>query len=573
MSTKGSGVMRDFSLLYPRDKEPNYIVLGDEVVNDMSVEYICEKLSGELYEQNIIRNTMIRVEKDPEVIRYRRDVFDDLFHYPKLRERIKELLDELAYLKDLEKSAKDATASPVWQLINRLQELDIYVNCISGIYESISEHDIHSEGLKQLGDFVGSVFQESGFEHLREDIKDLVSEIGQIKSLSLGVNLDNRLMPVEVGIVSINDKSFTRPGLLSKFLDFSSKKSEIHGGTSFDGMTKFHTVGNVSGEDPLMQNLTRVITEMLGSTVKQLKSKLSRYTNISGYSLTKLIPELIFYIRWADYLEQVRNAGIPLCCPEIIDGELREMHCKGLYNFKLAILCVSGKPLEIIRNDFDFDADHRIYIMTGPNRGGKTTLTQAVGLAVLMAQCGIYVPAEEMQLSPVDSIYTHFPADENKTVNLGRLGEESQRMSGIFARATKESLLLFNESLATTSFEEGLFIAKDVVKALRYLGARTVFNTHMHELAMNLDEVNTIIKGDSRVASLITGIHEGKRSYKIFIAPPEGVSYAQDIAKKYGVTFSQLIDRIEHGEEKEEPDQEEEAKTGKPQKNSGRSKK
>ena len=80
--------------------------------------------------------------------------------------------------------------------------------------------------------------------------------------------------------------------------------------------------------------------------------------------------------------------------------------------------------------------------------------------------------------------------------------------------------------------------------ALKYLGARTVFNTHMHELAMNLDELNTQIDGDSNVASLITGIHEGKRSYKIFIAPPEGVSYAQDIAKKYGVTFDQLMNRI-----------------------------
>ena len=184
--------------------------------------------------------------------------------------------------------------------------------------------------------------------------------------------------------------------------------------------------------------------------------------------------------------------------------------------------------------------------MTGPNRGGKTTLTQAIGLVFLMAQAGLYVPAESCSFSPADNIYTHFPADENKTVDLGRLGEESQRMSRIFAEATGESLLLFNESLATTSFAEGLYIAKDVVKALRYLGARTIFNTHMHELAMSAEEVNRQIKGDLKVASLITGIHEGKRSYKIFLAPPEGVSYAQDIARKYGVTFDQLTEKIHH---------------------------
>lgn len=536
--------MEQFSLLFPQNEESQVMPLSEETINDLSIEHICEKLSGEVFEQNIIKGIMIRLERSPAVIRYRRDVFDDIFHYPKLRERIKELLEELAYLKDLERSVKDATAAPIWQLINRLQELDIYIHCIAGIRESLEEHDIHSEGLKQLKEYVSSVYNESGFEQLRLDIQELVSEIGQIKSLSLGVNLDSKLMPVEVGIVSINDKPFTKPGVLSKFLDFSSKKSEIHSGASFDGMTKIHTVGKVTGEDPLMMNLSRVVTEMLGSTVKQLKNKLSRYTNISGYSLTKLIPEFIFYIRWADYLEKLAAAGLPLCKPEILDSRQREFHAKDLYNLKLAIRKASGKNEDIILNDLDFDPDHRIYIMTGPNRGGKTTLTQAVGLIFLLAQNGIYAPAGALQFSPADCIYTHFPADENKTVNLGRLGEESKRMSELFAQATDESLLLFNESLATTSFAEGLYIAKDVVKALRYLGARTIFNTHMHELAMNLDDVNTVVEGDSKVASLITGIHEGTRSYKIFIAPPEGVSYAQDIARKYGVTFDQLTKQI-----------------------------
>lgn len=536
--------MEKFSLLYPKNETPKEKILTEESINDLSIDYICEKLTGERYEQNIIKNIMIKMESNPNIIRYRNDVFDDIFHFPKLRERIEELLDELSYLKDLEKSAKDATAAPIWQLINRLQELDIYINCISGINDSLNEHNIKSDGLKRLKEYVNSVYNESGFQFLREDIKSLVSEIGAIKSISLGVNLDSRMVPVEIGIVSLNDEPFAKPGFLNKFLDFAAKKSEIHNGANFDGMTKIHTVGKVSGDDPLMSNLSRVVTEMLGSTVKQLKSKLSKYTNISGYSLTSLIPEFLFYIRWADFTDKVISMGIPMCKPEIIDNEKREMYAEGIYNFKLAFQRASGKEFEIVRNNIDFNSEHRIYIMTGPNRGGKTTLTQAVGLAFLMAQCGIYAPAEKITLSPVDCIYTHFPADENKTVNLGRLGEESKRMSDIFGTATNESLLLFNESLATTSFAEGLYIAKDVVKALRYLGARTIFNTHMHELAMTLDEVNDNIEGDSKAVSIITGIHDGQRSYKIFLAPPEGVSYARDIAEKYGVTFSQLTDKI-----------------------------
>lgn len=355
----------EFSLLYPKGVKPENHPLSAEAVNDLSVEYICEKLSGETYEQNIIRNIMINIERRPEVIRYRRDVFDDIFHFPKLRERIKELLDELAYLKELEKSVKDNTAEPIWQLINRLHELDVYVSCISGIYQSLSEHDIHSEGLLELKEFVGSVYNQNGFEYLHDDIKELVGEIGQVKSLSIGVNLDSRLRPVEVGIVSINNEPFTRPGLLSKFLDFSSKKNEISSGAGFHGMTKIHMAGKVAGDDPLMRNLSRTMTEMLGSTVRQLKNKLSKYTNVSGYGLTKMIPEFIFYIRWSDYLEKVRALSIPLCKPEISDSDKREMHTTGVYNFKLAIQNVSGTKFEIIRNDFEFTPEHGIYIMTG----------------------------------------------------------------------------------------------------------------------------------------------------------------------------------------------------------------
>ena len=535
--------MSDFSLQYPEGKSENFQTLTEETCNDLSIEYICDRVTDSEYEQNIIFKMMTKLESDPEVIKYRRDIFDDILHFPALRDKIKELLEELNYLKELEKSVRDQTAAPVWQLINRLQELDVYVKCIAGINDALSTNPIQSEGLKQLQTYVNSVYTQSGFEHLQQDVSELMMEIRSVKSVSLGVNLDSHMRPAEVGIVSLNDTAFVRPGLLGRFLSFASGKSQIHNGTSFEGMTKIHTVGKAAGDDPLMGGLNRVVEEMLSTTVRTLKGKLNKYVNISGYSLTKLIPDFIFYIRWAEYTEKLQKLGQPMCKPEIIDSSDRLMRTTGLYNLKLAVQLEQGKKLEIIPNDIEFSPEHGIYIMTGPNRGGKTTFTQAVGILFLLAQHGLYVPAESAQISPADNIYTHFPADENRTVNLGRLGEESKRLSEIFSVASKKSVLLFNESLATTSFAEGLYIAKDVVKALRYLGARTIFNTHMHELATDLDTMNAL-EGDLNVASLITGIHEGKRSYKVFLAPPEGVSYAHDIAEKYGVTYDQLTASI-----------------------------
>ena len=531
--------MEQISLMYPAGKEPNTKTLSDEACNDLSLDYIFNFVTKNEDERRVIKRMTLELESDPEVIRYRCDVFEDIMRYPELRTRMTNALDQLNYMKTLGTSFMDDTVAPLWQLINRLRELEIYINCITEIHFALGDTPVKSEGLRRMKDYVASIYNESGFEYLSADIKALLTETSEIRSITVGVNLDSMLRPVEVGIMSVNHKSFNHTGILDKFIGFLPQIGAMLDGRSVDSLTKIHSGGGTAEDDPLMKNLCGTMTNMLGSTVKHLNSTLSRYVNISGYSLTRFIPEFLFYIRWADFCAKIMNAGMPMTRPVILDSECKSMRSRGIYNLKLAINKLKGQQIDIVGNDFEFSRDHGIYIMTGPNRGGKTTFTQVIGVIFLLAQHGIYVPAESLSLSPCDNILTHFPADENKTVNLGRLGEESKRISEIFAAATDKSLLLFNESLSTTSFTEGLYIAKDVVRALRCLGARTVFNTHMHELAAGLDEMNAV-KGDLRVASLITGIHEGQRSYKVSIAPPEGVSYARDIAEKYGVSFEQL---------------------------------
>lgn len=564
--------MTDFSLMWPSDCPRTYKELNDDCCNDLSLAYLCSHLSKKEYDRNIIYDILKKIPSDSRVVKYRVDVFDDILRHPDLRKNINTLLEQLEFLKSLHNHARDSEATSVWQIINRLNELDSYIDCVTGVKTTLESQDIHSAGLKELLARVQHIYDGSGFPALKEDIKKAAGETAKIKSITLGINLDRTLAPTEVGVVSINNKSYTHAGVLSNFYEFASSQDGLHNGTennsmkfkvpdsgnsvgvavikpafgsALTGLARVYTSGD--GEsNPLMNNLNAVITDMLKPVVRKLNDVLAKYVDVSGYSLISLIPELTFYLCWAELTEKLMSAGVPMCKPEILSERRREFYAEGLYNLKLGLKIADGEQINLVLNTIDFRAERRIYIMTGPNRGGKTTFTQAVGIIFLMAQQGLYVPAKRCMLSPADNIFTHFPADENRTVDLGRLGEESKRLSEIFAQATDRSLLLFNESLATTNFEEGLYIAKDVVKSLHYLGARTIFNTHMHELAMNLDELNASEPSDSCVASLITGIENGQRSYKVFVSPPCGQSYAKDIAKKYGVTYSQIkatIDR------------------------------
>ena len=562
--------MEEFSLLHPQNSKAVYRTLTKEAVNDLSIDFLCEALTKDTYERNSIKQLLINITDDEEVIKYRCDVFDDFLRFPQLRADLSALLEQLDDLRELERFHNDTEASSMWQLINRLREMGGYVDYVTQIKTTLESIDIKSEGLLQLKSRVQAIYNDSGFPELRKDIEETLAKARRFKSITLGVNLDELLRPKTVGVISLNDKEFTDSGILKRFTKFTNRESELHHGNDVSGFVSFHPANpstssfgfgklvmgaqgdvnqvfrsEITGADPLSDALKKVVTDILRRTVIEIKSMLHKYVIIDGYSFISLMPEIIFYIRFAEFCDKIKEKNLPLCKAQVTDREERSCFISDIYNIKLAVKAVSGEEVDIVTNEFSFDDNGRIYILTGPNRGGKTTITQAVGLAFLLAQNGIYVPASSMKFSPCDNIFTHFPADENDTVDLGRLGEESKRLSEIFSVATRYSLILLNESLATTNVAEGLYIAKDVVKAMRYLSVRSVFNTHMHDLARNLDEVNRDIEGESVIASMVTGVENGRRSFKVFIAPPQGVSYARDIAEKYGVTFDKIKAEID----------------------------
>lgn len=560
----------EYSLLYPDNSERKYKTLTDESINDLSIDFLLDALTEKKNEREHMRKLMTCVTDDPDVIRYRCDVFEDFLRFPKLRTSMEDLVLKLADLRDLERFQKDQEGSAFWSLVNRLREIDEYVSCISMIRDILGDLDIRSEGMKNLRKMVNDISLESGFEELRLDIDETLEKVRRLKSITIGVNLDGMLRPKSAGVISLNDSEFKESGLMRRFMSFADKKNELHHGTDVSSIRVFHpatpitpvsfvqkselndnmigehiTTSTVTGADSLSNAIKDTVTNIMKQTVGEIKSTIKRYVNISGYTLINLMPEILFYIRWAELVDKIKAVGLPVCKPEILDPEDRDCSFKELYNLKLAINKIKGEQINIITNDIDFNDEHRIFILTGPNRGGKTIFTQAWGLAMLLAQLGIYVPAGYAAVCPCDNIFTHFPADENDTVDLGRLGEESKRLSEIFRLATDRSVMLLNESLATTSVTEGLFIAKDVVRAMCYMGVRTIFNTHMHDLARTVDELNSEVECKSKAASLVTGVHDGERSFKVSLSEPQGISYAKDIAEKYGVSFAQIKESID----------------------------
>ena len=105
----------------------------------------------------------------------------------------------------------------------------------------------------------------------------------------------------------------------------------------------------------------------------------------------------------------------------------------------------------------DVQADGRSLIMiTGANQGGKSTFLRSVGLAQLMMQAGMFVAAREFRADARDGVFTHYKREEDASMRSGKLDEELSRMSRIIDQIGPGSLLLCNESFASTNEREGL---------------------------------------------------------------------------------------------------------------------
>ena len=145
-------------------------------------------------------------------------------------------------------------------------------------------------------------------------------------------------------------------------------------------------------------------------------------------------------------------------------------------------------PVEdsFIPNDLKISAEHdQILIITGPNMAGKSTYLRQIGLIVLMAQVGCFVPARSAKIGLVDRIFTRVGAADNLARGESTFLVEMNETANILNNATQRSLILLDEIGRGTSTYDGLAIAWAIVEHLHAhskIAARTLFATHYHEL-------------------------------------------------------------------------------------------
>jgi DNA mismatch repair ATPase MutS len=233
--------------------------------------------------------------------------------------------------------------------------------------------------------------------------------------------------------------------------------------------------------------------------------------------------ELSFYVGCLNLHERLSELGEPTCFPTPSPRGALRNEAKGIYNACLALH--AGK--KAVGNDV-MAAGRNPILVTGVNEGGKSTLLRSLGVAQLMMQCGMFVPAESFAADMCASVFTHFRRKEDREMKSGKFDEELARMETISDLLEPGSMILFNESFAATNEREGAEIARQITEALVQSGIRVVFVTHLYPFAMALAEAKDcrplFLRADRQA--------DGSRSFRLAEGMPAAKSHGEDLYRK-----------------------------------------
>lgn len=529
----------DISLLYPDSDSLRRHMLGDE--NARLSQITAEQL--ELYFMMDLKSCDFGsfYTCDPEVILYRQDTFEDMVANPELANILLKMIPFLSDITELRKMGADSVASTESYLYS-ITEVELYTSLLDLLRDNLLPlaPKLKSSAFRRFAERINTLTGSDYYKNLNNQLKELTSRVREIKSVTIGVNFDSQLRVDRAGVLSINNEYFKSGELLDKMLRLDFKNDEM---TCIAPLVAFKKGQSDNQQMALANAFNSAITDVFRQSIRSWKKVIQHYVLENTDFLIRLMPEIEFVTKATELLMKLKAKGCPLCHPEIRPMSEKAFTAKGLCNPIVSVKLDSP----VVPNDFTFDKDGMIYVLTGPNRGGKSVITCAVGLAFVMAQLGLPVCADSCVISPVDEIFTHFPTGSEDTIDKGRLGEECSRLSSIFETVTEDSLILLDESLSSTGSFEGAYIASEVLQGFSLVKCRGIFSTHLHDLAASVDSINAaaLPKGGVKIDNLVAAIQEGSRSFKILREKPDGKSYARDIADKYGLSLDKILAKID----------------------------
>lgn len=486
------------------DTKTDQSAIASDLIRDLELDTLFQAMgAGDDFLLGVAKTAVLASLHEPEAILYRQQILEDCMEQSVA---VRELYALAVEAIEREKNVWGWMSGkyPEGTLHRSIEVLQIFVGLLRKLGDSVDICDaqFRSKGFRRLFAMLSSELNDEYLNSIEEHLQRLRFRHGLLMSAQLGQ-----------GNKGINYVLRKPPYVVQGWFD----RLRNWMGRAEDPRALIYEV------DEHDEAGYRALANLRSRGIAQVAAALAQSTDhiLSFFQMLRL--ELGFYIGCLNLRDALLEKGGPFCLPLPLPEDQAGFVAKGLYD---VCLCLTSQQ-PVIGNDLSAEGK-ALMVVTGANRGGKSTFLRSAGLAQLMMQCGMFVSAESFQASLCRGVFTHFKREEDASMRSGKLDEELSRMSRIVDGVTPYSLVLFNESFASTNEREGSEIARQIVRALLEMHIRVIYVTHMFDLAHGF----YLARRDDALFLRAERLADGKRTFRLAPGEPLPTSFGEDLYQR-----------------------------------------
>jgi DNA mismatch repair protein MutS len=453
---------------------------------------------------------------DVDSIEYRHEVMQDLENEA-LWERIKSFAEKMRVMR----SHLAQTDKLYYQRQKErwfLQAVTTYCEAVTGLFRDLSQTALQSRGLLAFKTYLADYLKSEHFTSLLAQTQGLVADLASI----------TYCLHIKEGCIRVRKCE----GEVDYSADVEKTFEKFKSGTVKSYRVQFP-------DYPQINHVEAGILDLVAQLHPDIFHGLEDYCANNKDYLDETVAvfdrEIQFYLACLEFIARLKLAGLKFCYPEV-SADSKAVFNRDGFDLALANKLV-GENSPVVCNDFYLRGKERIFVISGPNQGGKTTFARTFGQLHYMSALGCPVPGGEARLFLFDRLFTHFEREESINNLRGKLQDDLVRIHAILDQASPSSIIVMNEIFTSTTLQDAVFLGKKVMEKVIDLDLLCVCVTFVDELASLSEKTVSMV-------STVTPENTALRTFKIVRRPADGLAYALSIAEKFRLTYNHLKERV-----------------------------